>query len=156
MNEINHAIDNSLYQILFNKYPAEAVRQLEQLDIDQITEIFSTLPATKTTKLWERFSPQLAARILQKLPLPYASELLQLIEPNRGASILLAITDTDKRNEILESTAHSAANDLKRAMSYEPNTAGTLMESRVMYFRPEMRVQDVLNILRARPKRSLP
>ena len=154
MNEINNAIDNSLYQILFGKYPAEAVRQLEQLDIDQITDIFSDLPVTKTIRLWERFSPQLAARILLALPLSYAPELLQLIEPNRGASILLAITDTGKRNEILNSASHNVVNDLKRAMSYEPNSAGALMEARVMYFRPDMQVKDVLNILRARPKRA--
>ena len=154
MSEINTAIDNSLYQVLFDRYPAEAVRQLEQLKTDEMKDILGEQPVSKCFKIWERLSPQLAARILEELPLTYAAELMKTIDPNRGASILNAITDEETRNQIVDATERNAANDLKRALSYEPESAGALMEARVMYFRPDMKVAEVLNVLRARPRRA--
>lgn len=154
MSEMTSAIDNSLYQVLFNKYPAEAVRQLEQLSTEKMGGILIEQPVDKTIRIWERFSPQLAARILEDLPVVYAAELLRQIDPNRGASILLAIMDVDKRNQIINATEPRAASDLKRALSYEPGSAGAIMEARVMYFRPDMTVAEVLNVLRARPRRA--
>lgn len=154
MNEMNSTIDSSLYRTLFDCYPAEAVRQLEQLKTAEMSEILSSQPVAQTIKIWERISPQLAARILEDLPLSYAAGLMQYIDPNRGASILLAITDADIRNNIIDATDPNAARDLKRALSHEPDSAGALMEARVMYFRPDMKVGEVLNVLRARPRRA--
>ena len=93
MNEINNTIDQSIQEVLFNRYPAEAVRQLEQLQTDQMAEILVHHTVSKTIKIWERISPQLAAKILEELPVAYAAELLKQIDPNRGASILLSIMD---------------------------------------------------------------
>lgn len=148
------SIDNSLYQVLFDRYPAEAVRELEQLKTDEMREILGSQPVSNTLKIWERISPQLAAKVLEELPLDYAAELMKLIDPNHGASILLAITDEETRGRIIDATDHTAANDLKRALSYEPDSAGALMEARVMYFRPHMKINEVLNVLRARPRRA--
>ncbi len=152
MSEAIHVIDNQLYQVLFNKYPTEAVRQLEQMHTDDVGKILVDLPIAKTIKIWERFSPQLAARILEELPDSYAGELMQKIEPNRGASVLLAIMDDERRNQIIEATNPNAAADLRRALSYERDSAGALMESRVMYFRPDATVTEVINILKSRPR----
>lgn len=154
MNETTSLINAHLNEVLFNRYPAEAVRHLEQLDTDDIAALLGNIPVTKCIRIWERLSPQLAARVLQELPLDYAAGIMEQIDPNRGASILLAIEDTDRRQEILDNTAPAVANDLKRSLSYEPDSAGALMETRVMYFRPDMKVRDVLNTLRVRPRRA--
>jgi magnesium transporter len=154
MSESSHLIDNQLYQVLFNKYPTEAVRQLEQLDTNDVAKILNDLPVSRTLKIWERISPQLAARILEELPDSYAAELMQKIEPNRGASILLAITDLDRREQIIAATDQHAAKDLKRALAYERDSAGALMEARVMYFRPDALVSEVINVLKSRPRRA--
>ena len=154
MNEMNNTIGESIQEVLFNRYPAEAVRQLEQLQTEKMAEILASHPVSKTIKIWERISPQLAAKILEELPVAYAAELLKQIDPNRGASILLSIMDVEKREQIINSTEPKAGSDLRRALSFEPNSAGALMEARVMYFRPDMTVAEVLNVLRARPRRA--
>ena len=148
------AINSQLHQVLFSKYPAESVRQLEQLDTEDVADLVGKMPAVSTLKIWERLSPQLAARILEELPNEYAAGLMQKIEPNRGASILLAIMDIERRNDIINSTPHNIATDLRRALSYEPDSAGALMETRVMYFRPDATVQEVINVLKTRPSRA--
>ena len=154
MSEAINTIDNALCQVFFTRYPADAVRQLEQLPTEEVARILVTQPLEKTMNIWMRLSPQLAARILEQIPVSYAGALMKEIDPNLGAGILRAIVDVDKRNEIISATEPGAANDLKRALTFEPASAGALMESRVMYFRPEMTVREVLGIIRNRPRRS--
>jgi magnesium transporter len=154
MNEAINTVDNALHQVFFNRYPADAVRQLEQMPVEDLARIMANQPLEKNLNIWERFSPQLAAHILEQMPVGYAGALLKEIDPNRGAGILLAIVDVDKRDEVLNSVEPQAANDLKRALTFEPGSAGALMESRVMYFRPEMTVREVLGIIRNRPRRA--
>ncbi len=154
MNDHISNIDDQLHQVLFSKYPAESVRQLEQLDPEDAAVLMESLPVSKTLNIWERLSPQLAGRILENMPDNYSGELMQSIEPNRGASILLAIFDLEKREQIISATSPSAAADLRRALSFEPESAGALMETRVMYFRPDATVDEVLNVLKNRPRRA--
>ena len=154
MNEMTDSIDTVLSQVFFQRYPADAVRHLEQLSTDDVARIIATQPLEKTLNIWVRLSPQLAAHILVQMPVSYAGALMKEIDPNRGAGILRAIVDMDKRNEILDATDTHAASDLKRALTFEPNSAGALMESRVIYFRPEMTVSEVLDIIRSRPRRA--
>lgn len=154
MSDTTSLIDSHLNEVLFTRFPAEAVHHLEQLDSAKIVALLETIPVAQSLKVWERLSPQLAARVMQELPLDYAAAVMEKIDPNRGASILLAIEDADKRQQIMDKTVPAAASDLQRSLSYSPDSAGALMEARVMYFRPEMKVRDVLNVLRARPRRA--
>ncbi|MBI4005178.1 MAG: magnesium transporter [Gammaproteobacteria bacterium] len=153
MNEVNRTVETTLHQSLFQQYPAEAVQQLERLDPVEIGDVLAAQPIDQTIKIWERFSPQLGASVLGELPVKYGAELLGQIDPNRGASLLKGLGG-EKRKELLSATDRGAASDLNRALAYEPNTAGALMEARVMYFRPEMTVGETINILRSRPKRA--
>ncbi len=144
----------ALHEELFNKYPAEAVRQLEQMDIDEVREILSRIPVINSIKIWERYSPQLAAQVMEKMPLDFITEVIKHIDPNRAASIILSITNQDKRDEIINALETSVAKDLKRAINYEPDSAGALMDWRVIFFRPDMKVSEVIKILRERPKKA--
>lgn len=152
MSESIAGIDRALCQVFFSRFPTDAVRHLEQMSTDDIVTVLSEQPLEKTMNIWMRLSPQLAAQILMLMPISYAASLMKDIDPNRGAGILRSIMDTDKRKEIIDATDPHAASDLKRALAFEPETAGALMESRVMYFRPDMTVREVLGIIRTRPR----
>lgn len=154
MSEMMNTVDAALSQVFFQRYPADAVRHLEQLPLADIAAIMATQPLEKTLNIWVRLSPQLAAHVLAQLPVSYAGALMKEIDPNSGAGILRAIVDKDIRNEIIAATETHAASDLKRALTFEPDSAGALMESRVMYFRPEMTVGEVLGVIRSRPRRA--
>jgi len=151
MEAISNSIDITLYQAQFNQYPAESVRQIEQMQPDSITELLVNQPVNQTLKIWERLSPELGARVLNELPIHYGAELLDVINPNKGASFLRCLTDK-KQQELLKAISQGAANDLKRAIAYQPNTAGALMDTSVMYFRSEMTVGEAITVLRNRPK----
>lgn len=153
MEQTNNSIDIALYQAQFNQYPAESIRQIEQMQPGAIAELLLLQPVNQVLKIWERISPELGARVLNELPVEYSAELMELLNPNVGASLLRCLSD-EKQDEILATTSTGTTNDLKRAIAYPIDTAGSLMDTHVMYFRSEMTVGEALTVLRNRPKHN--
>ena len=153
MSEPGGVIDTSLQQVLFDRYPAEANRQLEQMEPGDIARILSSHTPKAAQKVWDRFSPELGARVICELPDNYVSELFSRLDPNKAASFLRSL-DAGKRESLLADIESYVARDLERALEYQQDTAGALMDGRVMYFRSDMTVGEALNVLRRRPKRT--
>jgi magnesium transporter len=109
----------------------------------------------KTLKIWQRFSPAFGAKVLDQMTPDYCRELLGRLEPNLAGSLLKAL-DEERRLEMFATIAERhVRNDLIRAMSYQDDTAGALMETRIMYFRSEMAVTDAIKIMRGRRNRDM-
>jgi len=154
-NNNHEEIDDALNDLFMDRYPADTVRQLEQTSFAEVLEIFRSKPIEKTLKIWQRFSPAFGARILDEMTADYCRKLLSLLDPNVGASLLKAL-DEERRLEILATISERhVRNDLIRAMSYQEDSAGALMDARIMYFRPEMTVSDALRIMRGRKNRDM-
>lgn len=151
MIENDPDIDSALNHVFMDRYPADAVRKLEQLKPIEAGEILKTKSLGTAMKVWRRFSPYFGARVMKEMDLDYRIMLLGQIEPNFGASFLKAL-DEETRLETLELIRERfVKNDLIRAMSYQEDSAGALMDARAMYFRPDMTVGEVIAILRGRP-----
>lgn len=151
MSEHNIEIDNALNHVFMDRYPADAVRKLEQLNPEAAAGILKTKPLATALKVWRRFSPYFGSRVLKELDADYRVRLLTQIEPNFGASFLKA-SDESTRLELLEQiNERYVKNDLIRAMTYQEDSAGALMDARAMYFRPDMTVAEVVAFLRGRP-----
>ncbi|MEX2354214.1 MAG: magnesium transporter [Gammaproteobacteria bacterium] len=154
-NNNHNEIDHVLNDLFMDRYPADTVHQLEQTPLAEVVELFQSRPPAKTLKIWQRFSPAFGARILDKMTPDYCRDLLALLEPNLGGSLLKALEES-RRLEILELISDRyIKNDLIRAMTYQEDTAGALMESRLMYFRPEMTVSEAIKIMRGRKSRDM-
>lgn len=153
MNDNSEVIDTSLQQVLYERYPSEAIRQLEQFEPEEIARNLSAHSPKTAGKVWERFSPELGARVINELPESYQNDLFSRLDPNKAAGFLRAL-DSGKRGEILDNLEPHVAKDLQRALEYLPDTAGALMDGSVMYFRSDMSVGEALNVLRRRPKRT--
>jgi len=153
---INHIeIDDVLNDLFMDRYPADTVRQIEQTPMNEVLEIFRGRPVVKTLKIWQRFSPAFGAKVLDQMTPDYCRELLGRLEPNLAGSLLKAL-DEERRLEMFATIAERhVRNDLIRAMSYQDDTAGALMETRIMYFRTEMTVTDAIKIMRGRRSRDM-
>jgi len=152
----NHIeIDDVLNDLFMDRYPADTVRQIEQTPMNEVLEIFRGRPVIKTLKIWQRFSPAFGAKVLDQMTPDYCRELLGRLEPNLAGSLLKAL-DEERRLEMFATIAERhVRNDLIRAMSYQDDTAGALMETRIMYFRSEMAVTDAIKIMRGRRNRDM-
>lgn len=151
MNEKVSLIENDIHDLLFSQFPVEAVRLIEQMDVAEIATILTAQDLNNSIKIWERMSPQLGARVLETLTLDYCVKVLKNIDTNRGASLLKCL-DEAKQEELLNAMEPYIATDLRRASECGDDTAGALMDAKIMYFRQNMTVVEAINVLRARPK----
>lgn len=134
-------------QDYFQSYPAEAVHYIEELPAAQITEVLQGLPQALSVSIWEMLSPVISARVLANLDDKGIEQVFSRIDPNRGALVLSALTD-EQRERCLGLLSPHVAQDFQRALSYEPDSAGALMNTRLVYYTRDMKVRDVVKKLR--------
>ena len=134
-------------QNFFQSYPAEAVHYIEELPAEQISEVLNSLPQDLSVIIWEMLSPVIAARVLANLGDKDIQQVFSQIDPNRGALILSSVTD-EERERCLGLLSPHVVQDFERALSYEPDSAGALMNTRLVYYTRDMKVRDVVKKLR--------
>ena len=130
-------------------YPGEVARSLESEPIDGVAAFLSGIEHTCASRVFQRLTTSVAARVLARLPEPVASGTLRRLDPARMAAIL-AMVDPPVVDRVLAPLSPSEAAELRDLMTYPPETAGGLMNTRVETFSPDARVDQVLNRLRTR------
>jgi len=140
-------ISTSLRQNFFQNHTAEATRYLEELPAEQVAEVLQGLPKTLARGIWETLSPVIGARALATLDDAAIEQVFAQLDPNRGALILAALSD-GARNRYLGLLDPHSAQDFERALSYEPDNAGALMNTRLVYYTRDMKVREIVKKLR--------
>ncbi|MFC6672102.1 CBS domain-containing protein [Marinobacterium aestuariivivens] len=136
-----------LQQAYLQQYPGEATQLLEKLPADQIGRILGDMPLEPSLPVWERLVPDIAGRVLESLPLPRIRELLSRATPNRCIAWLTGL-EPEVRERYLDQLDAGRAGELRLLMSFPPDRAGSLMDPRVLVFRPAMTVREAMRRLR--------
>lgn len=153
MSEDIASMNRALREVFFDRYPAEAIPLLEQMDESSAAGLLEDVPVEKSISLWGRLSPESGAQLLKHLPPDYITGLLRQLDPNRAAGFLRGL-DRQSREAVLASIGGRLKEDMRRAIAYPADSAGALMDTRIMYFRPVMTVREALDILRKRAERA--
>jgi magnesium transporter len=135
-------------------HPRDAAQVLEQLDISEAVGIVKKLPLRAVGLLLERLAPHNAATIMANLDLSRLQELLENMPP-RTASKVLQHLEQSKRQEALSKLSDRVARQLRGLMQYSPDTAGGMMEPRVIAIPMELTVEAATAYLRKAPRQSL-
>ncbi len=138
----------------FQKHPREAAHRIELLPVDESASMLVPLHPRILARLWVHLAPSTAEKLA---PLMGTTLLVQLLEelPVGPAATLLAGLDHQLRTEVLESCAPGVARELKELLEYPPDTAGRLMDTRLIAFNENLPVGDVLQSLQARGVESV-
>ena len=118
--------EQRLQRAFFSRYPLASIGPLEQMETVDQVEIFERQPVAAMLPVWERLSPDIGQKLLAALP----------------AEVALAGDRTAK--------------EVREALHYPPDSAGSLMDTRARLFRVGSTVVEVLARLREdrRPGRS--
>ncbi len=135
-------------------YPTDAARVLERMPEQDAAEILHELEASESMAAWESMSPDVAARALFRLPSEASTGILRSMDTGRAVSIL-ALLDDGAREKILESLPQEQAEELRLLLSYPPDSAGFLMDAKVLLLRPETTVEESLERIRALRRRGM-
>lgn len=140
--------ESRLAREALKRYPDEAGRQLEGASPKEGAALLESLPAASAVAVLERLSPETAALLLASLSDASAPEILRALDPPSAAA-LLARLDPDPRERLLGTLDERAATELRNLSNYPPDSAGSLMDPRVLAVHPEATVTQTLTKLRA-------
>ena len=143
-----------LIQGYLKSYPDEVARELESRPPEEIVRLIQGRPADQLVPVLSKLTPLLASQVIERSGRELAGRLLTGLDPSRAAN-LLANLDEKTRNRLLEILDTRIAGELRELMHYPPDRAGSLMDPRVMTFRPGMSVKEARSRLRKFRKKRI-
>jgi magnesium transporter len=144
--DIDAAADSAaktLGHAFIRKHPHDAARALETLDSDEAAQILGILPPTVLLPVWTQLSPAASEVLLPLLPEPCIIELLSRMDPGLCAALLSRFKPAQYKRW-LSLLPRALSRELKELLHYPDNTAGRLMQTRVIAFDRNTRVADAL------------
>ncbi len=136
-------------QAFMERYPREAARRVELMPVAPAAELLQGLPASRLARLWEYLPPLSAENLaLELLPRQLAELLAHL--PVGPAATLLAAMEAQRREAVLQVCPAALARELRDTLAYPENSAGRLMDTRLVAFNENTAVGDALQTLRER------
>ncbi|MCB1724923.1 MAG: magnesium transporter [Chromatiaceae bacterium] len=144
---------HALQRDLVEHHPDDAVRLLEREDPAEVAALLARHPISATLWVWERLSPDIAIRAIDALSHDQAAEVLRSVEPTRAAA-MLAMRDVEGREPYLALLAQTEADELRAILSYPADSAGALMDPRMLLLRADTTVREALARVRALRRRG--
>lgn len=129
------------------EYPVEAARVIDELPKDSAAEFLASQEVDAISAVWRHLSPARADELLFALSDVVLGQLLEQIDPGICAAILRRANEAERKRYLRLMPADTAA-EIEELVGYPPDTAGRIMDSRVMTFRPDQTVALVLERLR--------
>jgi len=147
------AID-ALNRRFLTDYPREAARHLEALPTTKAAEVLAQQPVHVIVPVWQHLSQDTEERLLAAVSDKLRSALLSELDPASSATLLNRI-DPEIRAQYMAPLNPEIAKELDELMHYPPNSAGQLMDPRVIAFRADMGAREALTRLRRSKARAL-
>ncbi len=144
----------SLLKVFVQLHPEDAARAFETLDSEERHRLFRSLPSRISLALLQRISPHAGAGIVSQLEPAQAAKLLGRLPPRVASSILHQL-DPSNREELITALPQDVSRGLLALAQYSPDTAGGMMEPRVVSLAADITVQEAISAIRQAPREAL-
>lgn len=135
-------------------YPHEAARRIEAMPPREVSVMLAAQPVHAVLPVWHSLAIDVEQAVFSELPQGRAAELLAEMEPTRSAALLNRLEPEDRDHYLSLLNAQVAA-EILGLMRYPPDSAGQLMDPRVLAFRGELVAHEALARLRQTKRRGL-
>ncbi|HEX6319861.1 MAG TPA: magnesium transporter [Burkholderiales bacterium] len=129
-------------------YPREAARELEAMAAEEGAALLAAAAPRAAVRAWQSLAPDVARAVLERLPEPFAAQLLAESEPAASVAVLAQL-DAAERRRRLDQLDAQVARELAELASYPEESAGRVMDPRVSPLRAGSSVAEALARLRA-------
>ncbi len=134
-------------------HPSDAVKKIESMEPETAGRFLEGLAPSLISRVLDRLTPDFAARVFAHLPESLAEALLQDASSNVMVQIL-GHMPAEEQNRRLAALPAPLRREYNRLMAYPPNSAGRLMDTRILVFRESMTVKMALKRLRQPENRT--
>lgn len=135
-------------------YPREAARRIEAMPAREASAMLVTQPVHAVVPVWHSLATDVEQAVFAELPEQRAAELIGELEPARSAALLNRL-DEDQRARYMRLLSTQVAAEIRALMQYPPDSAGQVMDPRVLAFRGELAAHEALARLRQTKRRGL-
>lgn len=118
------------WEALAEATPEDAADILEELGEDAAGDLLVDLDPDDAAEVLEELNPEHAADILEDLPPVVVVRILEELEPEDAADILAEVHEST-RESLLRAMEPTAADEVRRILRFEPDSAGGLMTTDV-------------------------
>jgi len=149
MTQATNAAFSALNRRFLLDYPSEAARALEPMVPAEAAAIVAEHPLHAVVGIWPYLSMDVAEELLRALPERPARGLLTELEPAQAVALLSRLSEQERaaRLVLLDPTVRA---ELETLLRHEADSAGAIMDPRVVGFRGSMTVGEAESRLRAR------
>ncbi len=141
-----HVVD-ALVQRFVADYPKDAAAKLDQWERDEVARILADLPFESMVTVWEAMSANTGSEALRELTPITCRELAKRADIGK-LSLLLSRMDAEDREAFLSNLEGTDASEIRAMMDFPIDTAGQLMDTRILTFRKNQTVADAVAALR--------
>jgi magnesium transporter len=142
----------SLKVFLGELNPAETARAISRLSSPERNKLLTILEPGDAADVIEEVSDPQAVNLIEDLPVESAAAIVDEIPSDKQAD-LLGEMEREDAEAILDEMSPEEAEDVRRLLKYDPNTAGGLMVTEYVVYREKDRVRDVLHDLQLHQER---
>ncbi|NLJ43818.1 MAG: magnesium transporter [Bacteroidales bacterium] len=135
------------YSKLHTLHPSDIADILEDLGKKTSTSVFSALDEEKAADVLEEMETQRQIHIIESLPVNKVADVLEKMPADEVADILDEIED-EKAEMLLKEMDSESSQEVRELLEYPDNSAGGLMTTDVISFRPEVTVDYIIKELR--------
>ena len=142
--------NNEALKGLLGKYhSADLAEILPQLKEDERIKCILLIDKQKEAEILEYLSPQYQVEILSGIDEQLASDLIMQM-PHDEVADVLGDMEEDETESYLNKLPSKLSNQLRELLAYKEDTAGGIMNPRVLTINQEMKVDDALSFIRTK------
>ena len=135
--------EQNLIKEYFQQFPKEAALTIESFPVIKILVYLTGLPIGKAVEVFSFINPDIATEVIKEMDETLFTQLFSKINTQLGARLLSRLDKKEIEGK-LSLLPGVIAREIKDFLSYQPGSAGFLMEASVTTFYPENTVKDVL------------
>ena len=149
-----YEVQNHLLDTYFKKFPVDAASILFSFSKGKILDYLQNQPAEISAAILSRMNPDIAADILEAVESKKFKELVEYLNIFLAAR-LISRFQTDSIKQRLGLLSSGKTTQIKELISYPPDCAAFMMDTRVTTFKPYTTVKEALKRIRSLKDRRI-
>ncbi|MDQ8180149.1 magnesium transporter [Pelagicoccus sp. SDUM812005] len=135
-------------------YTIDAARRIEAMRTGDALDALEDQPPHVIARVFERLAPGAADNILKNLPEALSSRVLNSVDIRTGTA-LLSRCSTEQQESLLANLDKGAAKEYRSLLQYPENSAGAIMQPRVVALNQSVTVEAAISQIKRRKVSSL-
>lgn len=132
---------------LENIHPADGADHLENLPLEEQVQLVNALEPEDAAEIVAEMERHDRAALMRELPPDYAADLLEEMSPDDAADVLVDLDKTHQQR-LLRRVEHEDAAEIRNLMTFDPHTAGGVMNTEVMVLEQGLTADQAITLIR--------